>query len=111
MPGVVLINEGTEFQDEFQTLLTQQLQVMPLAMRNLAIAQEGDKNGFRLVQGGAYDRPKAKFQLGEYFLLIKNKNININKKRSLQPSVHLHILRNMEVRVPEWLYLVEMEQQ
>ena len=86
------------------------LQVMPLAMRNLAIAQEGDKNGFRLVQGGAYDRPKAKFQLGEYFLLIKNKNININKKRSLQPSVHLHILRNMEVRVPEWLYLVEMEQ-
>ena len=46
------------------------LQVMPLAMRNLAIAQEGDKNGFRLVQGGAYDRPKAKLQLGECVLII-----------------------------------------
>ena len=35
-------------------------QVMPLAMRNLAIAQEGDKNRFRFNRGGTYDKPKAK---------------------------------------------------
>ena len=34
-------------------------QVMPLAMRNLAIAQQRDKDRFRHVRGGKYDRPQS----------------------------------------------------
>ena len=33
--------------------------VMPLAMRNLAIAQQCDTERYRLVRGGGWDRPKA----------------------------------------------------
>ena len=33
------------------------LKVMPLAMRNLAIAQQRDVERYRLVRGGGWDRP------------------------------------------------------
>ena len=35
--------------------------VMPLAMRNMAIAQQRDEECFRPVRSGGYDRPKATF--------------------------------------------------
>ena len=43
--------------------------VMPLAMRNLAIAQQRDKERYRLVRGGGWDRPKATFQPGDYVMI------------------------------------------
>ena len=43
--------------------------VMPLAMRNLAIAQQRDKERHRLVRGGGWDRPKATFQPGDYVMI------------------------------------------
>ena len=42
---------------------------MPLAMRNLAIAQQRDKERYRLVRGGGWDRPKATFQPGDYVMI------------------------------------------
>ena len=36
--------------------------VMPLAIRNLAIAQQRDKERYRLVKGGGWDRPKLTFK-------------------------------------------------
>ena len=42
---------------------------MPLAMRNLAIAQQRDKERYRHVRGGHYDRPKAKFYVGEMVMV------------------------------------------
>ena len=44
-------------------------QVMPLSMRNLAIAQQRDKERYRLVRGRGWDRPKATFKTGDYVLL------------------------------------------
>ena len=43
--------------------------VMHVAMRNLAIAQQRDKERYMLVRGGDWDRLKATFQLGDYMLL------------------------------------------
>ena len=67
-------------------------EVMPLAMRNLAIAQQRDKERYRHVRGGKYDRPKAKFVVGD-FVMVKQK-----KDHTLQPSVRPHILRIVEMR-------------
>ena len=67
-------------------------EVMPLAMRNLAIAQQRDKERFRHVGGGGYDRPKAKFAVGQ-FVMVKKK-----KKHTLQPSVRPHILRIVDMK-------------
>ena len=39
--------------------------VMPLAMQNLAIAQQRDMERYRLVRGGGWDRPKASFAPGD----------------------------------------------
>ena len=36
--------------------------VMPLAMRNIAIAQQRDIERYKRVRGGGWDRPKAKFE-------------------------------------------------
>ena len=66
--------------------------VMPLAMRNLAIAQQRDKERFRHVRGGGYDKPKAKFKLNEYVLLKRSKN------HTLEASVTPHILRIIELK-------------
>ena len=66
--------------------------VMPLAMRNMAIAQQRDEDRFRLVRGGGYDRPKATFAVGD-FVLLKQK-----KKNTLDPPVRPHVLRVIELR-------------
>ena len=67
-------------------------EVMPLAMRNLAIAQQRDKELYKLVRGGSWDRPKASFNAGDN-VLLKQK-----KKHTLDVSVRPHILRVVEVR-------------
>ena len=66
--------------------------VMPSAMRNMAIAQQRDEEHFRLVRGGGYDRPKATFAVGD-FVLLKQK-----KRNSLDPLVRPHVLRVVELR-------------
>ena len=66
--------------------------VMPLAMRNLAIAQQRDKERFRHVRGGGYDKPKAKFKVNEYVLLKRSKD------HTLEASVTPHILRIVELK-------------
>ena len=45
------------------------IEVMLLAMRNLAIAQQRDKERYKLVRGGGWDCPKASFKPGDYMLL------------------------------------------
>ena len=47
--------------------------VMPLAMRNLAIAQQRDMERYRLVRGGGWDRPKASFKPGDYVMIRQRK--------------------------------------
>ena len=66
--------------------------VMPLAMRNMAIAQQRDGERFRLVRSGEYDRSKAIFAV-EDFVLVKKK-----KKNTLDPPVRPHVLRVVEMR-------------
>ena len=67
-------------------------QVMPIAMRNMAISQQRDMERFRNVRGGKYDRPKAKFVVGEFVMLRRKKS------HTLQPGVRPHILRIKELR-------------
>ena len=43
--------------------------VMPLAMRNLAIAHQRDVERYRHVRAGVWDRPKTTFAPGDYVLL------------------------------------------
>ena len=43
--------------------------VMPLVMRNLAIAQQRDKERYKLVRGGGWNRCKASFYFGDNVLL------------------------------------------
>lgn len=43
--------------------------VMPLAMRNVEISQQRDKERYKLVRGGGWDRPKASFMPGDYVML------------------------------------------
>ena len=66
--------------------------VMPIAMRNLAIAQQRDKERFQHVRGGKYLKPFAKFKVGEYVL------VQHNATHSLEPSVTPHILKIVEIR-------------
>ena len=39
--------------------------VMPLAMRNLAIAHQRQKERYLLVRGGSWHKPKASFEFGD----------------------------------------------
>ena len=48
-------------------------QFMPIAMRNIAISQQRKMERFRHVRGGKYDRPKAKFVVGEFVILRRKK--------------------------------------
>ena len=48
--------------------------VMPLAMRNLAIAQQRDMERYGLVRGGGWDRPKASFAPGDYVMIKQVKD-------------------------------------
>ena len=66
--------------------------VMPIAMRNLAIAQQRDKERFHHVRGGKYLKPMAKFVVGDYVL------VQHDKTHSLEPSVTPHILRIVEIK-------------
>ena len=61
-------------------------------MRNLAIAQQRDKERYRLVRGGGWDRPKASFKAGDY-VLLKQK-----RKNTLDVPARPHILRVVEVK-------------
>ena len=66
--------------------------VMPIAMRNIAISQQRDKERFSHVRGGGYARPKASYAVGD-FVLLKQK-----KYDTLDPPVRPHILRVAEIR-------------
>ena len=66
--------------------------VMPLAMRNLAIAQQRDKERYRHVRGQGWDRPKASFTPGDYVLLKQETS------HSLEPPTYPHVLRIVEIR-------------
>lgn len=65
---------------------------MPLAMKNLAIAQQRDKERFRHVGGGGYERPNALYVVGGFVMLKQAKD------HTLQPSVSPHVLRIVELR-------------
>ena len=81
-----------KFQDDLTNRANTLREVMPLAMRNLAIAQQRDRERYRHVRGGKYDRPKAKFAIGEMVMLRQK------KYHTLQPTVRPHILRIKELR-------------
>ena len=49
---------------------------MPLAMRNLAIAQQRQKERYSLVRGGEWAKPKASFAIGDYVMV---KRLHIGK--------------------------------
>ena len=66
---------------------------MPLAMRNLAIAQERDKEKYRLVRGGGWDRPKASFALGD-FVMIRQVT-----KDTLDAPSRPHVQRIVEIKL------------
>ena len=66
--------------------------VMPLAMRNLAIAQQRYKERYRLVRGGGWDRPKATFQPGDYVMIRQV------TKTTLQAPSRPHVLRIVEMK-------------
>ena len=54
---------------------------MPLAMRNLAIAQQRDVERYRHVRGGGWDRPKSTFIPGDYVMLKQE------TKHTLEPPM------------------------
>ena len=67
-------------------------EVLPLAFRNLAIAQQRDVERYKLVRRGGWDRPKAKFKVGDFFLLKRP------KASSLEVNTRPHITRIVELR-------------
>ena len=73
--------------------------VMPLAMRNLAIAQPRDKERYRLVRGGGWE-PKASFAPGDYVMVRQV------TKNTLQAPARPHVLRIVELK-PSGVVLME----
>ena len=67
-------------------------EVMPLAFRNLAIAQHRDKTRFLKVRGGGWDRPKASSSVGDKVLVRRP------TKGTLDVPTHPNILEVAEVR-------------
>ena len=69
-------------------------EVMPLAMRNLAMAQHRDKARFRRVWGGTggWDRPKIVMKEGD-FVLVKRQVLG-----GLDIAKNPHILRVLRVK-------------
>ena len=67
---------------------------MPLAMRNLAIAQHRDKARFRRVRGGTggWDRPKTVIKEGD-FVLVKRQTLG-----GLDIATNPHILRVLRLK-------------
>ena len=66
--------------------------MMPLAMKNLAIAQHRDKERNTLVRGGGLDRHKAASQAGGYVLLKHQTD------STLDASAIPHVLWVVEIR-------------
>ena len=66
--------------------------VMPLAMRNLAIAQQRQKERYSLVRGGEWAKPKASYAVGDY-VMVKRET-----KNTMQAPAHPHVLRIVELR-------------
>ena len=66
--------------------------VMPLAMRNLAIAQQRQKEGYQLARGGSSHKPKASFQVGDYVMVKRE------IKHTMEAKTHPHFLRIFELR-------------
>ena len=75
-------------------------QVMPLAMRNLAIAQQRDMERYLLVRGGGWDRPKASFAPRDFVMLRQV------IKSTLEAPSRPHVLRIVEVK-PSGVVLME----
>ena len=75
------------FDEEMQVFLNQRDQslkrVMPLAMRNLAITQQRDKERINLVRGGGWSKPKASFAPEDYVLLKQETNNTLNVRTTL----------------------------
>ena len=44
-------------------------EVMPLAMRNLGIAQNRERTLYRCVRGSGWDRPKSSFKVGAFVMV------------------------------------------
>ena len=84
------------FDEEMRVFLNERGQtfkrVMPLAMRNLAIAQQRDKERYRHVRGQGWDRPKASFSPVDYVLLKQE------TAHSLEPPAYPHVLRIVDIR-------------
>ena len=60
---------------------------MPLAMRNLAIAQPRQKERYSLIRGGEWAKPKASFAMGDY-VMVKRET-----KNTLQAPAYPHVPR------------------
>ena len=73
---------------------------MPLAMRNLAIAQQRDKERYNLVRGGSWAKPKASFEPGDYVLVKRV------KPNTLEAPAYPHVLRIVELR-PSGIVVLE----
>ena len=67
-------------------------EVMPLAMRNLAIAQDRDREQYRRVRGGGWDSPKVSLKVGDYVLVVRQ------TKGTLDISTHPRVLQVTRVR-------------
>ena len=68
-------------------------EVMPLAMCNLAIAQNRDREQYRRVlTGSGSDRPKVSFKVGDYVLVGRR------TKGTLDIATHPGVLQVSEVR-------------
>ena len=67
-------------------------QVLPLAMRNLAIPQHRDKTRFRLVNTPPWDREKEVVGCGD-FVLVKRPTV-----ASLDVSARPHILQVVRLK-------------
>ena len=74
--------------------------VMPLAMRNLAIAQQRQKERYQLVRGGSWHKPKASFQVGDYVMVKRE------IKHTMEAKTHPHVLRIFELR-PSGIVVLE----
>ena len=67
-------------------------EVMPLAMRNLAIAQNRDRTQYKRVRGSGWDRPKPRFKVGECVLVGRQ------TKGKLDIATHTEVLQVTEVK-------------
>ena len=74
--------------------------VMPLAIRNLAIAQQRDKERYSLVRGGSWAKQKASFEPSDYVLVKRV------KPNTLEAPAYPHVLRIVGVR-PRGIVVLE----